>query len=81
MINMNTYTIGNNLELLKNYEDNSIDMIYFDPPYNTGRNFYNFDDKFETKEAYINFIKLRLIEVNRILKKTGSVIINIEQKI
>ncbi len=78
---MNTYTVGNNLELLKNYKDNSIDMIYFDPPYNTGRNFYNFNDKFKTKEEYIDFIKVRLIEVQRILKKTGSVIIHIEPKI
>ncbi len=78
---MNIYTVGNNLELLKNYKDNSIDMIYFDPPYNTGRNFYNFNDKFKTKEEYIHFIKVRLIEVHRILKKTGSVIIHIEPKI
>ena len=56
-------------------------MIYFDPPYNTGRNFFNFNDKFKTKQDYIEFIRLRLVEVHRVLKKTGSVIIHIEPRI
>ena len=40
----NNYYIGDNLDNLKKIKDNSIDFIYFDPPYNTGRNFYNFND-------------------------------------
>jgi len=78
---MNTYLVGDNLELLKKVNSNSIDLVYFDPPYNTGRNFFNFDDKFKTKQDYITFIKVRLIEVHRVLKKIGSVVIHIEPKI
>ena len=78
---MNTYKVGDNLDLLKEIEECSVDMIYFDPPYNTGRNFFNFNDKFKTKQDYIEFIRLRLVEVHRVLKKTGSVIIHIEPRI
>ena len=45
---MNTYKVGDNLDLLKEIEACSVDMIYFDPPYNTGRNFFNFNDKFNS---------------------------------
>jgi len=38
--------IGDNIELLKSISDDSIDMIYTDPPYNTGRNFHHFNDNF-----------------------------------
>ena len=32
---MNTYKVGDNLDLLKEIETCSVDMIYFDPPYNS----------------------------------------------
>ena len=38
-IEPNLYYIGDNLALLKKLNSNFIDLIYFDPPYNTGRNF------------------------------------------
>lgn len=80
-MNENSYIVGDNLDILKNVETNSIDLIYFDPPYNTGRDFFNFNDKFKNKDEYINFMKLRLIECYRILKKSGTIIIHIEPKI
>ena len=63
----NQYVIGDNLELLKGVADNSIDLIYFDPPYNTGRNFFDFNDKLKRIQDYIDFIKLRVIESHRCL--------------
>lgn len=78
---LNTYYINDNLLLLKQLNDSSIDLIYFDPPYNTGRNFYDFNDKFKSKEDYLSFIKERLIECHRVLKNTGSVVIHIEPKV
>ena len=80
-LEMNSYNVGDNLLLLKEMESESIDLIYFDPPYNTGRNFFNFNDKFKTKNEYIEYMKKRLVEVGRVLKKTGSVIIHIEPRI
>ena len=80
-INKNEYYVGDNIELLKKLEDESINLIYFDPPYNTGRNFFDFDDKFKNKEEYIEFIKLRVQECYRVLKNIGTILIHIEPKI
>ena len=77
----NTYYVEDNLVLLKKVEKESVDLIYFDPPYNTGRDFYNFNDKFESVDAYSDFIKLRIIECRRILKKTGTMIVHIEPRV
>jgi len=80
-ITCNNYYIGDNIVLLNQLTNETIDLIYFDPPYNTGRNFYDFDDKFKNKEEYIQFIKLRIHECHRVLKNTGSLVIHIEPKI
>ena len=77
----NTYYIDDNLSLLKKLNDNYIDFIYFDPPYNTGRNFYNFNDKFKSIEDYIEFMKMRIKECFRCLKPNGNIVIHIEPKI
>ena len=81
IISYNNYYLGDNIELLKQMDSESIDLIYFDPPYNTGRNFYDFDDKFKNKDEYIHFIKSRVRECHRVLKKTGTIVIHIEPKI
>tara|TARA_B100001173_G_scaffold296129_1_gene291526 strand:- start:1876 stop:2841 length:966 start_codon:yes stop_codon:yes gene_type:complete len=81
IIESNKYYIGDNLLLLKNISNSSIDLIYFDPPYNTGRNFFNFNDKFKSVEDYINFMKERIIECHRCLKPNANIIIHIEPKI
>jgi len=78
---INEYYICDNIELLKKIDNEYIDLIYFDPPYNTGRNFYDFDDKFRTKEEYIEFMRERIKECHRVLKRTGTIVIHIEPKI
>lgn len=80
-IKLNEYYIDDNIELLKKIENDFIDLIYFDPPYNTGRDFYDFDDKFKSKEEYIEFMRERIKECYRVLKKTGTIVIHIEPKI
>ena len=74
----NSFTVGDNVELLKKIENETIDMIYLDPPYNTGRNFYYFKDKFAD---FNSFMEERLVECHRVLKKNGNIIINVEPKI
>lgn len=46
----NIFFTGDNLEVLRhmqNYYQNSIDMIYIDPPYNTGNDDFIYPDNFE----------------------------------
>ena len=48
---MNTLYYGDNLKILRNYiKDESVDLIYLDPPFNSNRN-YNvlFNDESGTK--------------------------------
>lgn len=75
---VNTYTIGDNVTLLKSLPNESIDMIYMDPPYNTGRNFFYFQDKFAD---FPMFMRERLVECHRVLKKDGNIIIHVEPRI
>jgi DNA modification methylase len=77
----NIYYVGDNLEYLKKLKSNTIDCIYFDPPYNTGRNFFNFNDKFKSVDDYLEFIKVRIKECYRCLKPSSNIIIHIEPKI
>jgi DNA modification methylase len=79
---------GDNLEWLRQFPSESVDLIYLDPPFRTNRNFKINDDEtqeirsFEDKnhtfgdgtmEGYITVMSERLKELYRILKPTGSI--------
>src|ERR1035441_231415 len=73
---------GDNLEQLKKLPDHCIDLIYIDPPFNSNRNYEvfwgetkekrSFDDRHESTQAYIEFMRPRCVELARGLKKSGS---------
>lgn len=64
----NLYIEGDNLDVLKLLQEsylNSIKMIYIDPPYNTGKDSFIYNDKFVmTTEDYENKIEYRDDEGN-----------------
>lgn len=41
----NVYYVSDNLEVMRGMRDESVDLIYADPPFNTGRDFGAFKDK------------------------------------
>ncbi len=73
---------GDNLEQLKKLPDACVDLIYIDPPFNSNRNYEvfwgetkekrAFEDRHESTQAYIDFMRPRCVELARVLKKTGS---------
>ena len=63
---------GDNLEIMKTMPDCSIDLICTDPPYNSNRDFNDFDDRWDSDEQYLNFMILRMVEMYSLLKDTGS---------
>lgn len=75
---MNQYMVGDNLDLLQGIPDQSIDLVYMDPPYNTGRDFFYFQDKIAN---FPEFMRLRIRECHRVLKKTGNIVIHVEPRI
>lgn len=70
-----------NLELLKQLPNESIDLIYCDILYNTGRKFDDYDDDLgDTLEA-IEWYRPRLIEMRRALKSTGSIYLHMDNRL
>lgn len=63
---------GDALESLKSLPDNSIDLIFADPPYNIGKNFNGHIEKWETDEAYLEWCYKWLDLCIQKLKSNGS---------
>lgn len=73
--------ISDNLQFMHSIESNTIDLIYCDILYGTGRNFGDYQDlkpiRNEIEEYYIPRIK----EMHRILKPTGSIYLQMSEEI
>jgi DNA modification methylase len=73
---------GDNLDQLRKLPDRCVDLIYIDPPFNSNRNYEvfwgetkemrAFEDRHESTQAYIGFMRPRCVELARMLKQTGS---------
>jgi DNA modification methylase len=73
---------GDCLEQLRNLPDACVDLVYLDPPFNSNRNYEvfwgetkekrAFEDRHESTQAYIDYMRPRCVELARVLKKTGS---------
>ena len=83
---MNFLIEGDNLaslQLLEKTHRGKIDLIYIDPPYNTGNNDFIYDDAFIEKtdsfihSKWLSFISERIRLARRLLTKTGVIIISI----
>jgi len=62
-----------NLELMEQMDGNSVDLIYSDILYNTGKKFDDFDDNLGSPQEAIEWYKPRVREMHRVLKDTGSI--------
>lgn len=52
----------------------SVDLIYADPPFCSGRNYGLFEDRWENGiNVYVNWMRERVMEMHRVLKPTGSI--------
>lgn len=63
---------GDALEALKILPDNSVDLIFADPPYNIGKNFNGHIEKWKTEEAYLDWCYEWLDLCIQKLKPNGS---------
>lgn len=78
----NVIYCGDNLQTLKEIPDNSVDLIYIDPPFNSNRNYEvfwgdiqekrAFEDRFGDAQTYIAWMRPRILELYRVLKPTGT---------
>ena len=72
ILTTNKLHLGDNLDIMKSLPTESIDLIYCDPPFNSGVDYVEFDDKWDSMKDYLNFMTTRIKEIHRLLKKTGS---------
>jgi len=63
---------GDALKVLKTLPNNSVDLIFADPPYNIGKNFNGHIEKWKTEEAYLEWCYEWLDLCIKKLKPNGS---------
>ncbi|PIP06234.1 MAG: hypothetical protein COX51_09280 [Syntrophobacteraceae bacterium CG23_combo_of_CG06-09_8_20_14_all_50_8] len=85
----NRLFFGDNLHIMRQLPGESIDLIYIDPPFFSGRN-YNviFGDKNEVRSfsdiweggmpGYLVWLNARFWEMKRLLKPTGSIYVHLD---
>ena len=79
---LNEYSVGDSRDLLKQVESNSVDLVYIDPPYCTGRDFYHFDDRFKSSADYRELLMRPILtECYRILSDVGNIVVHVEPKV
>lgn len=61
--------------LIPTYKE-KIDVIYIDPPYNTGNTKFNYNDKFQSD--WLSFMNKRLVLANQLLSDNGIIFISID---
>ncbi len=81
----NTFVEGDNLQVLPTIPDGSIDVIYIDPPYNTGNGFA-YVDTFRSTDgrragrhaAWLEMMRPRLEQARRVLADGGALFCSID---
>jgi DNA modification methylase len=84
---VNRLILGDNLEILKALEAESIDLIYLDPPFFSNRNYEviwgdagevrSFQDRWAGGiDHYIAWLKERVEQMHRLLKPTGNIFLH-----
>jgi site-specific DNA-methyltransferase (adenine-specific) len=78
---MNKIIYDDCLFALRDIPDESVDLVYIDPPFNTGKvqrlGGHEFQDSFDN---YGRYLQVRLEELHRVLKKTGSLFFHIDYR-
>ncbi|MSR28466.1 MAG: site-specific DNA-methyltransferase [Phycisphaerales bacterium] len=78
-----TLRLGDCLAVMAELPSSSIDLVYMDPPFNSGmkrqgRAGLAFDDRFESLQKYREFLAPCLAEARRVLRPTGSILVHVD---
>ena len=78
--NLSRFICGDCTEELKQLDSESIDLVLTSPPYADQRDYGALNTKIEA-DGYIEWFRPKAEEIYRVLKKTGSFILNINDKV
>lgn len=70
--------LGDNLDFMRRLPSGSIDLIYADPPFFTQRRYDEFTDVWVGLPDYISWLGERLVEMWRLLKRTGTILVHLD---
>tara|TARA_R110002072_G_scaffold243886_1_gene403242 strand:+ start:97 stop:933 length:837 start_codon:yes stop_codon:yes gene_type:complete len=70
-----------NMQLLKSQPNESVDLIYSDILYGTGRNFGEYQDLKPKRDVIESHYLPRLVEMKRVLKQNGSIYLQMDTRI
>jgi adenine-specific DNA-methyltransferase len=73
----NTFVEGDNLDVLPTLPRASVDLVYIDPPYNTGNDFA-YRDSWGRHDAWVAMMRPRLTSARCVLKETGAIFVSID---
>ena len=73
--------VADNIEFMQTIESNSIDLIYCDVLYGTGRNFGEYQDLKPNKIEIENHYILRIKEMYRLLSENGCIYLQMDTRI
>ena len=73
---MNSFNLGDRVEVMKKIKPKSIDFIFTSPPYNVGKPYKNHDDLM-SYDDYLKFLNDTWKATKRILKVGGRIAINV----
>lgn len=85
----NDVILGDCLNILREIEENTADMIYLDPPFFTQEKQklvssktdkeYVFNDTWNSMDGYLSYMEERLTQCRRVLKETGSIFVHCDR--
>lgn len=73
---VNKVYLGNCIKIMETLSNNSVDLVFADPPFNIGLKYDNYNDN-QTYENYYQWSEKWIAQTYRILKKTGSIYVAI----
>jgi site-specific DNA-methyltransferase (adenine-specific) len=89
MKHINTIQEGDCLDVLKSITPDSIDLIYLDPPFFTDRKHklknrertteFSFDDIWESDREYAEFLYVRMVEMRKVLRESGTIFVHCDK--
>jgi len=74
------------LQVLQHTHRGAVDVIYIDPPYNTGNKDFKYNDRFVSDEdgsrhsSWLSFMERRLMLAKELLSKKGILVVSINEK-
>lgn len=73
------------LQILQHTHKGKVDVIYIDPPYNTGKDDFKYNDNFVDSDSttknssWLSFMERRLVLAKNLLKETGCILVSIDK--